>query len=621
VGIALAPALLHEVRVIDPAVESLADLPLYIAERSPNRTVVRHCRGDGFVDISGLDFLERIRDLSSGLRRLGLAVGDRVAVIAESRPEWCITDLAVLTAGGVTVPVYPTLTSGQVCSILGDCAAKIAVVSNRAQIEKIAAVRAQLTGLATVVVMDADGPAWPEGVLTLADVAARGHTHLNASAIEGHLRVERAIGVTREAVATIIYTSGTTGEPKGVMLTHRNVLCNVEAAVEVLGVTDEDVALSFLPPSHAFERMVLYTYLYAGATIAFAESPETVARDMVNVRPTLMTAVPRVFEKLYARIHDRVAHASAIRQSIFRWAMGVSGRRSARVRSGRPVGALLTLQNRLADVLVFHAIREATGGRLRVLVSGSAPLPRMIAEFFDAVGLTIIEGYGLTEASPVLTVNPPDRPKFGTVGRALPGVELRVAKDGEILARGPNIMRGYYNRPEATRAALDPDGWLHTGDIGKLDAEGYLTITDRKEDLILTSVGKSVAPQPIENALKRHPLIAEAVVVGDRRKFIAALLVPDFPVLERRLAALGRPRGTRDALVVRADVLALFQEAVDAVNATLAHFETIKRFALLPSEFTIDGGEVTPTMKVKRRVVEERWRAAIEKLYEDTGSG
>jgi long-chain acyl-CoA synthetase len=289
------------------------------------------------------------------------------------------------------------------------------------------------------------------------------------------------------------------------------------------------------------------------------------------------------------------------------------------VRNGRPVGALLALQQRLADRLVFRKIREATGGRLRVLVSGSAPLPRIIAEFFDAVGLTIIEGYGLTEASPVLTVNPLDRPKVGTVGRAIPGVELRVAEHGEILARGPNIMRGYYNRPEATRAVLEPDGWLHTGDIGALDREGYLTITDRKKDLIVTSGGKSVAPQPIENELRRHPLIAEAILLGDRRKFVAALLVPDFPALERRLAAFGRPGGTRDTLVIRADVVALFREAVDAVNATLAHFETIKCFALIPSEFTIAGGEFTPTMKVKRRVVEERWRAVIAKLYEDDG--
>jgi long-chain acyl-CoA synthetase len=271
----------------------------------------------------------------------------------------------------------------------------------------------------------------------------------------------------------------------------------------------------------------------------------------------------------------------------------------------------------VANYLVFRRLRQATGGRLRVLVSGSAPLPRTIADFFDAIGLTITEGYGLTEAAPVLTVNPLDRPKFGTVGRALPGVELRIAGDGEILARGPNVMRGYYDNPQATQRVLEPDGWLHTGDIGTLDDEGYLTITDRKEDIILTSIGKQVAPQPIEDKLRHHPLVAEAIVLGERRKFIAALLVPDFSVLEQWLAAMGRAGGTRDALVVRADVIALFQDAVDTVNATLAPFETIKRFALIPAEFTVAGGEMTPTMKVKRRVVEDRWRTVIKNLYEE----
>jgi long-chain acyl-CoA synthetase len=599
-------------------VRTLADLPFQIDERFPHRSVLRQCRGDTVIEMSGKEFFEQIRDVSLGLSAFGIDPGDRVAVIAESRPEWCVTDLAVLAAGAVTVPVYPTLTAGQVHDILSSCGATVAVVSNRAQVDKIAAMLAQHPGLETIAVMDPDGRPWPEGVTTLADVAACGHRRLVLDMAAAHAFEERVMAIARDALATIIYTSGTTGEPKGVMLTHGNLLSNVEAAIEVFGVTSDDVALSFLPLSHAFERMVLYMYLDAGASVAFAESPETLARDMVNVRPTLMTAVPRVFEKLHARIQETMTHASAIRRAVFRWAVGVGLRRSAAVRNGRRVGTLLAVQDRLADTMVFRTIRERTGGRLRVLVSGSAPLARTTAEFFDAIGLTIFEGYGLTEASPVLSVNPLDQPKFGTVGRALPGVELRIADDGEILARGPNIMRGYYHKPDATRAVLEPDGWLHTGDIGTLDADGYLTITDRKEDLILTSVGKRVAPQSIENELRRHPLISEAVLVGDRRKFIAALIVPDFPALQGRLATLDRPSGTRDTLVVRTDVLALFQEAVDAVNATLAPYQRIKRFALLPSEFTIAGGEVTPTMKVKRRVVEERWRAAIEALYEES---
>ena len=518
-------------------------------------------------------------------------------------------------------PSYPTLTSGQVLYLLNDCGAKLAVISNRAEVEKIAAIRAQAPGLVTTIVMDADGQPWPERVVTLAEVATRGHQRLVTDAGEARRFEARATSIRRDAVATIIYTSGTSGDPKGVMLTHHNLLSNVEAAVSVLGVTSDDIALSFLPFSHAFERIVLYTYLYAGATVVCAESPATLARDLVTVRPTLMTAVPRVFEKLYERVHEKVAQASRGRQVLFRWAVAVGRRRSATVRSGQPVGLLLALLHRVADSLVFRDIRAATGGRLRVLVSGSAPLPRSVAEFFDAVGLTIIEGYGLTEASPVLTVNPLDRPKFGTVGRALPGVELRIADDGEILARGPNIMYGYYGRPEATRAILEPDGWLHTGDIGTIDGDGYLTITDRRKDLIVTSGGKSVAPQAIENELRRHPLIADAVLVGDRRKFIAALIVPDFAALERRLAELQRPDGTHQALVGRADVIELFQHVVDTVNVTRAPFQTIKRFALLPSEFTIAGGELTPTMKVKRSAVEERCRPIIDALYAESDQG
>jgi long-chain acyl-CoA synthetase len=603
--------------VIHQNINTLVDLPFHLAERLPGRAVLRRCCGDAVSEISGSELLEQVRHLSVALRELGLASGDRVAVVAESRPEWCVTDLAVLGAGGVTVPIYPTLTSEQACYIANDCGATLAVVSNRAQVEKLAPVRTRLAGVSPVVVMDVDGQPWPEDVVPLVELAARSQRRLVADVTARADFAERSAAITRDALATIIYTSGTTGEPKGVMLTHGNILSNVEAAHELLGVTQDDVALSFLPLSHAFERIVLYTYLYAGASVAFAESPETLARDLVAVRPTLMTAVPRVFERLHDRIQETAVQAPRPRRALFDWAVGVGLRRSALVRGGRPIGSLLAVEDWIADRLVFRRLRRATGGRLRVLVSGSAPLSRTIAEFFDAIGLTITEGYGLTEASPVLTVNPLDRPKFGTVGRALPGVALRIADDGEILARGPNIMRGYYNDPEATAAALEPDGWLHTGDIGTLDDEGYLTLTDRKEDFIVTSVGKHVAPQPIETELRRHPLVAEAVLIGERRKFIAALLVPDFAALDRRLATMDRPAGRRDVLVTRADVLELFQEAVDTVNATLAPFERIKRFALIPSEFTIAGGEVTPTMKVRRRVVEDRWRSVIGQLYDE----
>jgi long-chain acyl-CoA synthetase len=420
--------------------------------------------------------------------------------------------------------------------------------------------------------------------------------------------------VRPEQLATIIYTSGTTGEPKGVMLSHANLAANLIASATVLSVTEEDVALSFLPLSHAFERLVAYVYVYCGVTIVFAESIETVARDLALVRPTLVTGVPRVFEKMHARIMEKGQSAPGLRKTLFRWAIDVgiaSARASLR---GKAPGLLTKVQAAVADRLVFSKIRDGVGGRIRYLISGSAPLPVGIAEFFHGIGLRILEGYGLTETAPVLSVNPPDAPRVGTVGKPLPGVELRIAPDGEILARGANIMAGYYNKPGATAEVLR-DGWFHTGDIGVIDEQGYLRITDRKKDVLVTSGGKKIAPQPIEATLKHSPLVAEAVVLGDRRKYAVALIVPNYAELERRLKGLGRPAGTREELAGRPDVLALYQEIVDGLNRELSQFERIKKIALLPAEFSIEGGELTPTLKVRRKVVEERWKHVIEGLY------
>jgi long-chain acyl-CoA synthetase len=425
-----------------------------------------------------------------------------------------------------------------------------------------------------------------------------------------------ARAIRQDQLATIVYTSGTTGEPKGVMLTHGALVSNVFAAGQVFGLSESDVSLSFLPLSHTFERVVSWIYLVSGVHVVFAESFDTVGRDIGLARPTVVTGVPRVYEKLHARIMESGANAPGMQSTLFRWAVGAGIKKSRATLRGRSAGPLDRLQARLADTLVLQKVRARLGGRMRYLVSGSAPLGTDIAEFFGALGLPIIEGYGLTETPAALTVNQPDAPRVGTVGKALPGIELRIAEDGEILARGPNVMSGYYNKPEATADVLQ-DGWFHTGDIGTLDPEGYLSITDRKKDLLVTSGGKKIAPQPIEATLKRSPLVAEAILLGERRKFAAALLIPDFPTLERRLQALGRPPGTREELVTRADVVSLYQEVVDALNRELSQFERIKRIAILPAEFTIESGELTPTLKVKRKVVEERWRDAIETLYKE----
>ena len=575
--------------------------------------------------ISSKELFESVRDVSLGLTALGLQKGDRVAVIAESRPEWMLTDLGVTVAGGVTVPIYPTLSAAQARYILADSGARIAVASTLEQLEKVQAVRHQLPSIEAVILMEGPTEGQSPSVISFDSVRERGHARMVAEWGVAREFREAARAVAPGDLATIIYTSGTTGEPKGVMLTHGALVANMRSGAQALDVHQEDVGLSFLPLSHAFERMVCYVYLLCGVTLIFAESLETIGRDVPVVKPTVFTGVPRVYEKLHSRISQTGQSGSSAKSAIFRWAVGVGMARGRALLAGRRPSRLLAVQSSLADRLVFSKIRSGVGGRLRYLVSGSAPLGVSVAEFFHGLGLPIIEGYGLTETAPILTVNPPAAPRAGTVGKAVNGVELRIAADGEILARGPNLMTGYYNKPDATAAAIQ-DGWLHTGDIGSIDADGYLAITDRKKDLLVTSGGKKIAPQPIENVLKQSPLIAEAVVLGDRRKFAAALIVPDFAALERRLRDLGRapePASAstaateREQLVKRPDVVALYQEIVDGLNRELSQFERLKRVAILPREFSIESGELTPSLKVKRKIVEEKWKDAIEGLYRE----
>jgi len=598
-----------------PELATLADLPFHVSGRHPKPLLVGRTIGSNIVGESTREWFERLRDISLGLGAFGVSTGDRVAIVSESRPEWQLTDLALLVAGAVTVPVYPTLSAQQVQYILADSGARMAVLSDAAQLEKIQHVRHQLPQLQAIVLFEGD-PAPASSVFTFASVVERGHaTMVSEWGVAREFR-EAARRVRPEQLATIIYTSGTTGEPKGVMLSHGNLIANLIASQSVLEVGEADVALSFLPLSHGFERLVSYLYLANGVTTIFAESLETVRRDISTVRPTIVTGVPRVYEKMQSNILAGGAALPQPRRTLFNWGIRAGLARARKHLRSQTVGPILSLESRLADRLVFSAIREKVGGRLRILVSGSAPLPISVAEFFAAIGLPIVEGYGLTETAPVLTVNPQEAPRLGTVGRAIPGVELRIADDGEILARGPNVMSGYFNKPEATAEALR-DGWFHTGDIGTLDDDGYLTITDRKKDLLVTSGGKKIAPQPIEAILKRSPLVAEAVVLGDRQKFAAALIVPDFSALDRRLRDLGRSptQEDRDALVRRDDVIALYDEIVDGLNRELSQFERIKKFRLLPREFTMAAGELTPTLKVRRRAVEQNWRAVIDEIY------
>ncbi len=589
-------------------ISTLADLPFHFVGRFPRPALVRRCTPQGFDNYSSNDLFDRIRTLSLGLAAIGVKPGDRVALMSDSRPEWVIADLAILTAGAVTVPIYPTLPPAPAGYILADSGAEVAIVADEVQAAKVRQVRPELPHLRELILIDGEDGAGRDGETTLAAVQARGHQRLMTEDGLARRYKEDAAAIDAEQLATIIYTSGTTGDAKGVMLTHSAIVANLVDVDSAVHFEETDEALSFLPLSHAFERTTVYMYLFKGVGVTFAESLDTVARDMVQVRPTVMTGVPRVFEKLHARVHEMVAKAPAIRQRLFHWAVGVGG---ARVRAARDGGRPPLLAG-LADRLALSKVRDRTGGRLRFVCSGGAPLPVHVAEFLLAVGIPVLEGYGLTETAPVLTTNPLDAARPGTVGQPLPRVELRIAEDGEILARGPNLMRGYYGKPEATAEAIR-DGWFHTGDIGRFDDGGYLVITDRKKELLVTAGGKNIAPQPVEQRLKRHALVAEAVLIGDRRPYVTVLLMPDFAALA---AALGEPPADdREALLGRSDVQGLYDPVVAAVNAGQPAYEQIKRYRLLPAELSIEGGELTPTLKVKRRVIAEKWGDLIDELY------
>ncbi len=573
---------------------------------------LRFKKDGAWRDISSEEFRRAVEELSMGLRALGIEPGDRVAILSENRPEWAYADLACLCAGTVDVPIYTSLTAAQVLYILKDSESRALFVSNEQQAAKVAEIRNQARGLKHVIRMD---DVAGEGTLTLAEVRERGQKALGKD--RGAVRA-RAGEATPDGLATIIYTSGTTGEPKGVMLTHDNIVSNVLASLSIVSdFGPRDQALSFLPLCHIFERMGgFYLMLAKGVTIAYAESIEKVPANMGEVRPTLMFSTPRLYEKMYARVLDKVASDPPARQRVFRWAVGVGRKRFAHRVAGTTPGPLLKAQGTVADKLVFTKIRARVGGRLRLFVSGGAPLSKEINEFFGAAGLLILEGYGLTETSPVISVNRPDAFRPGTVGLPIPRVEVKIAPDGEILTRGPHVMKGYFNKPEATAEAIDRDGWFKTGDIGMLDADGFLAITDRKKDIIVTSGGKNIAPQPIENALKSHPLIAEIVMIGNKRNFPAALVVPNFANLEKWAGEHGVPVASREALVADPRIVDLYDRTVIDLTKDQAQYERIKKVALLSREFSIETGELTPKLSVRRRVVEEKYKGLIDEMYD-----
>jgi long-chain acyl-CoA synthetase len=567
--------------------------------------------GGAWRPISAADFGFTVRALSLGLNSLGVQPGDRVAILSENRPEWAMADYAIQCAGAWSVPIYPTLPPAQIVALLKDCAARGIFVSTAEQLAKIRAIKGQCPALEYVIAIEGAGPA-EAGYLTFPQVVDKGRPTLEMSP---GVFEQRAARVKPGDVATIIYTSGTTGEPKGAMLMHSNFVSNVVACCQVVPISGDATAISFLPLSHVFERMLDYAYLYRHASIAYAESVDKLKDNLVEVNPHCFGAVPRVYEKVHARIRERVDKGSGLKKKIFAWALRVGRERLACEERGEAVPSGLARKARLADRLVFAKIRHALGSRFRFAVSGGAPLARDLAEFFLGAGVTIYEGYGLTETSPVIAVNGPKAWRLGTVGRPIPGVEVKIAEDGEILSRGPHIMKGYYQRPDATAEAIDPDGWFHTGDIVKIDDDGFLSITDRKKDLIVLAGGKKAAPQPIENELKKSPFVGVPIVIGDRQKFLAALIVPNFDRLKEWVATGAIPVEW-DAIDASPEVRRLFQREIDAYNADKPHHEQIRAFALLPQDLTIEDGSITPTLKVKRRILESRYQTLIEAMYQ-----
>jgi len=590
------------------ATRTLPDLFYASVEGFRKAEHLRYKKDGAWRAVSSEELRAAVEEIACGLAALGVSRADHVAILSENRPEWAFADFGTLVAGAADVPIYPSLTAPQVRYILSDSRARAAFVSTPAQAAKLAEARAALPGLEHVIAFEP-----LPGTLPLADLRARGR---EALARDPQAARRLAALAQPDDVATLIYTSGTTGDPKGVMLTHANLVTNVLGAAQVFPqVRSEWTALSFLPLCHSFERTAGHNFMiHAGVTIAYAESVEKVPENILEVRPHIMCSVPRLYEKMYARVNEKVAKDGALRQAIFRWATGVGQQAFAARIERRAPSAWLRLRLALADRLVFSKIKERTGGRLQLFISGGAPLAKEIAEFFGAAGILICEGYGLTETSPVITCNRPERMKPGAVGLPLPGIEVKIAPDGEVLSRGPHIMKGYFGRPEATREAIDEDGFFHTGDLGRIDDDGFLVITDRKKDIIVTSGGKNIAPQPIENKLKTNRFFSEVVMVGNRRNFPAALVVPNYEALAAWAGARGIS-GTREELVRRQEVVAWYQELVASMTGDLAQFEKIKKIALLPRELTQEAGEITPTLKVKRRVVEERYKALIDDLY------
>lgn len=565
-----------------------------------------------YQPISYTEFRENVIHFAHGLTDLGLKAGDHIALLSENRPEWATADLAILSMCAIDVPLYPTLTAKQIEFILNDAGTKAIVLSNAFQLNKVLKIASEVKSLKHIIVMNDKDAVNQSAAISFSSVVERGRQNraLNPDFFTASIKTVKA-----DDICTIIYTSGTTGNPKGVVLTHRNFVSNITSAAQCLPISPSDLLLSFLPLCHVFERMGgYYAAMSCGASIAYAESIDTVAENMLQVKPTIIATVPRLFERIYNKLAKKIEKDPPSRQKIFYWAVDV-GRKYMRAKKTGSIPFGLNLKHALADKLVFSKIKARTGGRIRFFASGGAALPRELGEFFEAVGITILEGYGLTETSPVISINRLDGYKFGTVGKIIAGIEVKIASDGEILTRGPHVMKGYYNNRKATEEILDKDGWLHTGDIGTFDGEGFLLITDRKKHLFVSSGGKNIAPQPIENLFSMSKFVDQFVLIGDRRMFLTALIVPDFDAIAEFADKNNIPYKHAFELTKNPEVYKVIENDLMLLQKDLANYERVRRFTLIEKPFSIEGGELTPSMKIKRNVVEERYKELIEDMY------
>jgi long-chain acyl-CoA synthetase len=576
---------------------------------SSKRAALRYKHGGVWRDITHFELSRQVHHVALGLLELGIRTGDKIAILSANRPEWAVADYACLTACCADVPIYPTLPASQVAYILRDSGSCAVFVEDDEQCQKVLAHKEALPDLRHIIAFDGTAA----DAMSLRELIQRG------AAAESRYPDYRstACSVDRDSLATLIYTSGTTGEPKGVMLTHYNITSNVLAGLKVIQIGPTDSCLSVLPLSHSFERMAgHYIMLHAGTTINYAESTEQVPANLLEVKPTIVLSVPRLFEKIYARVLENAMTGSSLKRRIFFWARRNAEKWADAKLAGTSIPVGLAVKKKLADSLVFSKLQARTGRRVRFFVSGGAPLSPEIARFFYAAGIPILEGYGLTETAPLISVNPLEAPHIGTVGPPVPGVEVRIATEGEILCRGPNVMQGYYNKSEATSEAIDSEAWFHTGDIGELDPQGYIRITDRKKDIIVTAGGKNIAPQPIENMVKTNKFILNAVMIGDKRKYPIILVVPDEEAVGR-WAAERRITIISNKLLSHPDVIAMVEREVMGNLRDLASYEMPRKVVIAEQDFSIETGELTPTLKVKRSVVEEKHSDQIEAAYRD----